>query len=116
MTLKKISQNLPLIKFIVNCKNRELLDILLKNLSPNFLLLLRELITNLLKNKNINLTKNQHKTLLSRKVLLRNIVKNKNSVKLSKNLQILSQKGGFGFLIPLISTLAPILVSLITKK
>jgi hypothetical protein len=116
MTLRRISQNLPLIKFIVNCKNPELLAILLKNLSPSFLLLLRELITNLLKNKNIDLTKNQHNNLLSRKALLRNIVKNKNSVKLSRDLQILSQKGGFGFLIPLISTLAPILFSLITKK
>ena len=115
MTLKHIRKNIELLKFIGNCKNKKLLHNLLENLNPNFLYLLKQLISNILLNPNINITAKHKKKLFVYKNILRKIVKQKNSESLKKSYNKINQKGGFAFLIPTLLSLVPLIASTLFK-
>lgn len=114
MSIGTFNRNKKLLIFLANCTDHDLLVNIIENLKPKFLFFLQSIIHNLLKNKQITISKNNKKILEKNKTSLRNILRKKSSKALVKEFRNI-QTGGFAsILIPVLSAVLPSIISLFT--
>lgn len=115
MSVSNFNKNKKILSFLANCTDHELLVNIIENLKPSFLFFLKNIIHNLLKNREIAISDKHKKALEKNKTTLRNILRKKSSkalVKEFKNVQI----GGFAsILIPVLSAVLPSIISLFKR-
>ena len=131
MSQSYLRKNIKLLEFLTKCKDRSLIENILHSVKPEFMILLRNIVRNIIENASIfdNISKKSKLKLSYHKKLVYKILKTKNCTTLKKlflhetkqDSSLHKQKGGFigtffSILSSVIPMILPAILSLSKKK